>query len=106
MDKIPSEVIWTLLAIFGGVARYFDIYLKDSPNFMWTRFMASIVVSAFSGFMTAHILLLISPAWVFVGAGIGGYASTKFLDIFVNMLHKKLGVNDDKPKEPKQKPKS
>lgn len=94
-NNLPPELIIAILAVFGGVARYFDFYLKGSEHFVITRFIASLFVSAFSGFMTAQIALLLYPTWVYIGAGIGGYASTKVLDIIITIIQKRLGVTDD-----------
>lgn len=101
-NKIPPEIIWALLAMFGGIAKYLDIYLREGGPIVWMKFIASVTVSAFAGFMSAHMMILIYPSWVFIAAGIGGYASTKILDLLVDLLRYRLGEkNGNEPKTKK-----
>ena len=57
----PTEVTWILIAIFGGLARYLDTYVKDQKEFSWRIMVASIIVCGFTGFITAQVMLLVYP---------------------------------------------
>jgi len=101
LAQFPSEFVWVLLAVFGGVAKYLDLYVRNTGPLVWAKFISSVIVSSFAGFISAQVMILIYPTWVFIAAAIGGYASTKILDVIVELLQYKLGVPDKNVKKNK-----
>jgi len=75
-----AQVMWLLLAMAGGVARYLDSYLRTGVMPKLTALFAHALVSGFSGYMVAQVVLRIEPDWALVSAGIGGYLGTQGLD--------------------------
>ena len=94
----PSDLIWILIALFGGLARYLDTYLKGKEQFSSPRMLATIIVCGFSGYMSAHLVLLVYPTWALFSAGIGGYAGVEALNVFFELWKNKVtlevGKND------------
>jgi len=97
MDFLKSwpELAWVILAVMGGIARYLDSYLKsgDAPKF--GMLLAHAMISGFSGYMVAQVMLKFQPDWVLIAAGIGGYLGTQGLDIITELLKKRLNAESD-----------
>jgi hypothetical protein len=89
--NIPNEVVWILVAILGGAARYFDRYLKGEETLLFVRLISTIIVTGFTGYMCAQVILLLYPQWVTIGAGVGGYAGTQIMDMIFELVKLKLG---------------
>jgi hypothetical protein len=90
--KNLAEILWVMLAAFGGVARGLDSYMRTGTFPGLGIFIAGIVVSGFSGYMTASVVILITPDWALVGAGIGGYVGTQALDFVLALFRKKFDL--------------
>lgn len=98
----PSDLVWIIIALFGGIARYLDTYLKGKETFSIPRMIANIIICGFSGYMCAEVMLLMYPSWALISAGIGGYAGVEALNFLVEIWKNKFtvevknGKSDDK----------
>lgn len=95
--KVPPEVAWIFVAIFGGIAKFFDLYLQGKEAINIWRFVALLVVSGFSGYMTATVVAMYYPQWVTVAAGIGGFAGTRMIEMGMDIVRTKLGAKKEEP---------
>lgn len=77
-----------------GIAKYLDSYLRGQKISVG-HFIATILVCGFTGYMSAHIMLLMNPNWAFIASGIGGYAGTNMMDFFVDVIKSKIGQSKD-----------
>jgi len=89
--RFTAELLWVLLAMAGGIARYLDVYLRTGILPKVGHLIAHAVVSGFSGYMIAQIVIRISPDWALVAAGIGGYLGTQGLDWASSVLKHRFG---------------
>lgn len=89
--KHLAELMWVLVAICGGVARALDGYTKTGVFPKVGMLFAHGVVSGFSGYMVAQVMLLVAPQWVLVGAGVGGYLGTQGLEWVASILKQRFG---------------
>ena len=90
MFKIPTEIIWTILAILGGVSKQINQTLNEKKKFDWRVFLSRTVVSGFSGYMFAQTASILHPEWALVAAGIGGYMGSEAIDFIVHFLSGKM----------------
>ena len=86
-----AEVVWVLFAMAGGVARYLTAYLKTGVAPKWGLLAAHALVSGFSGYVVAQVILRIEPDWAYAAAGIGGYLGTQGLDWAASVLRTRFG---------------
>lgn len=86
-----AELMWVLLAMIGGVARYLDSYLRTGAAVHYGKLVAHALVSGFSGYMTAQVVIQFSVDWAVVAAGVGGYLGTQALDWAASILAEKFG---------------
>lgn len=86
-----ADIAWVIIAMIGGVARYLDQYVRTGVAPRLGLLFAHTVVSGFSGYMVAQSMLLISPAWALVAAGVGGYLGTQGLDWISSLFTEKFG---------------
>ncbi|MGD9670185.1 MAG: phage holin family protein [Hyphomicrobiaceae bacterium] len=75
-----AQIMWVLLAMAGGVARYLDSYLRTGVLPKIGILFAHATVSGFSGYMVAQVILRVQPDWALVAAGVGGYLGTQGID--------------------------
>lgn len=83
LKSLPVEVMFVLIASFGGIARYLNGYTNGAP-FKFSVFIASAIVAGFSGWMFALFgqSMDFPPEMLYVMAGTGGFfgeQSLKFL---------------------------
>jgi hypothetical protein len=95
-NNIPIELLWIVLAIFGGIARYLDTYLTGTEKFSIGKVVATMFICGFTGFLCAQIFLLIYPSWALVSAGIGGYLGTEAIKVIVPIWKSRLPSNNNK----------
>lgn len=100
---LSPEIIWIIIAIFGGLARYLDTYIKNKEEFSFGHALANIFICGFTGFITAEVMMLVYPQWALVSAGIGGYLGTEIMNYLLEVWKNKLTIGDtkngnDKPK--------
>lgn len=90
--KSSPEIGWVFVAVIGGIAKFFDSYIKGEQGMNFGKFAALLFVSGFCGFMTAGVVAIYDPKWVTVAAGVGGFAGTKIIEVGVDAIRKRLGV--------------
>lgn len=97
--KFGTDIVWVLIAMAGGVARYLDVYLKggDTPRF--GLLLANALVSGFSGFMMVQFVLKFSPDWAIIAAGAGGYMGTQGLDWLAGQFKHRFGHQHTEDKD-------
>lgn len=88
--KIGVELIWVLVAMLGGVARYLDSYIRTGSSPKFGLMVAHAAVSGFSGYMVAQTVIQFSTQWALVAAGVGGYLGTQGLDWLATVLRDKV----------------
>ena len=93
--SFPPDIFWIFLAISGGIARYLDKYVKGEQQFKIGMLFASLIITAFTGYMSAEIMLMFYPNWALIAAGVGGYAGTQFMDVFVVIVKNKLSNSNN-----------
>lgn len=93
MNGLPfgAEIMWVLIAMAGGIARYLDQYLKTGSPPKIGMLLAHAVVSGFSGYMMVQFVLRFSPDWSIIAAGAGGYLGTQGLDFISHTMKSKFG---------------
>lgn len=89
--RSTAELMWVLFAMAGGVARYLNMYLRTGAVPKMGLLFAHAVVSGFSGYVVAQVILRIEPDWAFVAAGVGGYLGTQGLDWAASVLRTRFG---------------
>lgn len=96
MNQLPNELVWILMALFGGLARYFDTYLKLKEKFSFSKLIATLFVCAFSGFLCAQVAILIYPQWATAASGFGGYAGVEAIPFMIAIIKSKLTIGNKK----------
>lgn len=96
MFTLTTEVAWVLLAMIGGVARYLDTYLKSGNAPKVGLLITHALVSGFSGYMVAQVMLKVQPDWALIAAGIGGYLGTQGMDFLTRVMKKRITGEDEK----------
>lgn len=83
--------MFAILAVVGGIARYLNSYVQGGP-FSFPMFVASTVVSGFSGYMFALIGVSISlpEPLLFVMAGTGGFFGDQALKFSFEWVSEKI----------------
>lgn len=89
--RFTAELMWVVLAMVGGVAKYLDIYIRTGVIPKLGFLFAHTLVSGFSGYMVAQVVTRMSPEWALVAAGVGGYLGTQGLDWVSAVLKNKFG---------------
>lgn len=91
MKGLPIELVYGVVAVVGGVARYLNGYV-NGEGFKLSVFLASAFVSGFGGFMFALLgqSLQMPEGMLWVMAGIGGFFSDQTLKYILEFLTKKV----------------
>ena len=92
------HLIYVTTAMFGGIANYLQLYLKGH-KFEVLKLTASAIASGFSGYMFAQAMLLLSPRWSFVAAGVGGFMGDKTMDYLFRTIVSRTGIPENKSGE-------
>ena len=84
------EIVYGILAIAGGVARYLNSYV-NGQKFKLGIFFASAVVAGFSGFMFALLggTMNLPQTLISVMAGVGGFFGDQTLKFIMEYVTKK-----------------
>lgn len=90
--KTPPEVGWLFIAILGGIAKFFDSYLKGEDSINITKFIALLFVSGFTGYICASIMFIYQSEWGTIAAGVGGFLGTKIFEIISDFIAIRLGI--------------
>ena len=61
--------------------------------------IAKCFVSGFAGYIVAAIASKLSPDWVHVAAGVGGFAGTQALDFIINVVKRRYSPEEIEVKE-------
>ena len=93
--KLPIDVIFVIVAVFGGIAKYLSTYLNGQEKVTVARAISYIVMCAFIGWISGEIMLLLYPNWALIASGVGGYAGTQMMDFFVEIMKIKFGAGND-----------
>lgn len=88
--KLPPELIYVIIAMVGGMARYLNSFTNGSP-FKFSILIASAFVAGFSGLMFALLGQSLDMAHTtqFVMAGIGGFFGEQTLKFILERFIKK-----------------
>lgn len=78
--RLGPELLWVLIAMAGGIARYLDQYLKTGQAPKLGLMLGHAIVSGFAGYMVVQITIKFQPDWAVVAAGAGGYLGTQGLE--------------------------
>lgn len=91
MNKLPVEIVYGVLAMAGGMARYLTAYEKGKV-FAVRYFLASTFISGFSGYMFAllGISLDLPTNMNFIMAGIGGFMGEQALKFVAEYITQKF----------------
>ena len=88
--RYAADIMWVLLAMAGGVAKYLDGYIRTGLLPSLGMLCAHAAVSGFSGYMVAQVIIRFSPDWALVAAGVGGYLGTQGLDFASAVLKSRV----------------
>lgn len=90
MKKQSLEIMFIVLAISGGIARYLNGYTNGTP-FNWKTFLASVFVSGFSGYMFALMAISMNlPIPIqFMMAGTGGFFGDQTMKFVLEYVRNK-----------------
>jgi len=88
---IPIELIWGIIAISGGIARYLNSYITGH-KFKLSIFIASALVAGFSGYMFALLgeTLVLPANMTHVMAGVGGFFGEQTMKLILESIKKKV----------------
>ena len=92
MKDVPIEIIYGVLAIGGGIARYLNSYVAGREKFKAGILVASAFVAGFSGFMFALIgeSLNLPTTMTHIMAGVGGFFGEQTLKLVFEIVQKKI----------------
>lgn len=92
---IFEEIIWVVVAVGGGVAKYMNTLLTSkSPTFEFLRFFARLTVGAFSGYMFARAAHIANPEWDIFAAGIGGWLGADGMEYAASFIRSRVEKDD------------
>lgn len=96
MISLTTEATWVVLAMIGGIAKYLDTYLKSGNAPKVGLLITHALVSGFSGYMVAQVMIKVQPDWALIAAGVGGYLGTQGLDFLARVMKKRITGEDEK----------
>lgn len=87
----PVQIIYGIIAIAGGVARYLNSYVQGKP-FKKSILIASAFTAGFSGYMFALLGLTMNlpQPMLFVIAGTGGFFGEQTMKLVLESVTTKL----------------
>lgn len=90
IKHLPVEFFYTMFALAGGVARYLNGYI-EGKSFNFSMFLASTIVSAFSGLMFSILGSSLSlPINIqFMMAGLGGFFGDQTMKLILDYVSNK-----------------
>ena len=90
MKNLPIEVVYGILAVAGGIARYLNSYV-NGEKFKLRILIASAVVAGFSGFMFALLgeTMNMPTSLLHIMAGVGGFFGEQSLKFIMEYITKK-----------------
>lgn len=91
MRDIPIELIYGILAIAGGIARYLNSYVTGTP-FKFSVLLASAFVAGFSGYMFALVgeSMNLPVPMSHILAGVGGFFGEQTLKLVMEYVQKRI----------------
>lgn len=97
MKHIPTEFVYAILAVAGGMAKYLSSYKEKHGRFAWGAFFIASFVSGFSGYMFALLgkSMSMPDTFIFIMAGMGGFMGEHALRFLGELILKKLGKDDE-----------
>ena len=89
--KIPPELLYVVVAIIGGIARYLNGYTNGTP-FKLSVFLASGFVAGFSGWMFAQMGIAMGwpNGFLFILAGMGGFFGEQSMKLLMELVEKRI----------------
>ncbi len=90
MKDVPVEILYAVVAIVGGIARYLNSFILGQ-KFRFSIFLASAVVAGFSGFMFALLgqTMAFPSTMVHIMAGVGGFMGDQTLKFLMEYITNK-----------------
>lgn len=92
LRSFPIEVVYGVIAMVGGCARYLNSYTMGGIKFSLGIFIASAFVSGFSGYMFALLgesLHMPHPV-TYIMAGLGGFFGDQTMKFIMEYFTKKI----------------
>lgn len=91
LTKIPIEILLSLVAVIGGIARYMKGYTDGTP-FRLSMFLASVFASGFAGYMfgVVGISMALPQPMLFVMAGAGGFFADQTMKLVLELVRRKI----------------
>lgn len=91
MKQFQLEIVYGILATAGGIARYLNDY-NQTGKFTIRHFIASAIVSGFSGYMFALLGISINlpQPLIFAMAGTGGFMGEQALKFAAEYITNKI----------------
>ena len=96
--QTPTEVLWALLGVAGGIARVFGNWLSQEEKPQRGTFIIilifNIFISGFTGYLGAIVgnLLTGNDQWHVIFAGVFGYLGVNGLEYLSDKVKQKLNL--------------
>ena len=102
IKHFPVEILYGLIAIFGGIARYLNSFANGGPPFRLSILFASTIAAGFSGFMFALLgeSLNLPYPMPHIFAGLGGFFGEQTLKLMLEYANSRIGKIDPPPPSP------
>lgn len=93
LKDFPIEVVYGVVAISGGIARYLNSYAEGKTHFKFSVFIASAFVAGFSGYMFALMgqSLALPVPMPSIMAGVGGFFGDQTLKLIMDYFANRVG---------------